>query len=163
MNNISIKLIEDVNDPLLIQVEQLFQQMYEQIAQHLPDQALKIPLIRGGAELWLEGVKKMINRLGIVIVATRDNVVIGFINGIIHFTPDYLGDLKVGSIANIFVVSGTRRAGVGFYLVQELEQWFKSKNVHSISLQAIYENTPGIGFWQRCGYIEEVLQFRKIV
>ncbi|HET6243535.1 MAG: GNAT family N-acetyltransferase [Bacteroidetes bacterium] len=158
----SIKIIDDSNDPLLIQVKHLFQQMYDQLNDQMPEKQLKIPLVDNGAELWLEGVKKMLGRLGRIVVAIKDDKVIAFANGVIYFTPDYLGDLKVGSIANVFVLPQARELGLGLRLVTELEQWFKSKNVHSVNLQVIFENNQASDFWKHCKYLEEIIQFRKI-
>ncbi len=158
MREITLKEITDAQDPLLLQVEKLFELLYEQMS----GQGLILPLAEKGAELWIGTVKKMINRMGVLIVALNEERVVGFANGTIRFTPDYLGSLKIGSITHIFVLEELRKSGTGYKLVDVLEKWFKSKEVHSIELQVISNNLNGIDFWKGCNYQEELIQFRKV-
>jgi GNAT superfamily N-acetyltransferase len=141
----------------------LFTLMYDHMALQTPSNELKLSLAPNGSHLWLEGVKNMLGRLSLIIVAVEDGEVVGFIHGFVHFTPDYFGSLKVGTIGHLFVLPEKQGLGLGKKLLEEAEQWLYSKNIHSIGLQVIFENQPAIGFWKKCGYEQELLQFRKMM
>lgn len=157
MTKVAIREISDENDLSLGQVKRLFELMYDEMS----SQGLIIPLAKDGAEIWIESVKKMINRLGVLFIAVQDEKVIAFANGIIRYAPDYLGSLKIGSITHVYVSPENRNTKIGYELVEKLENWFLNKKVSSVELQVIFNNLKGIGFWKHCGFKEELIQFRK--
>lgn len=159
MTAVIIREIIDENDPALVQVKRLFELIYAEMS----SQGLIVPLAENGASIWMDSVKKMINRLGILIVAEKDEKVIAFANGIIRFTPDYLGSKKTGSITHIYVCEESRKEKIGNKLVKGLEHCFSDKNVHSVELQVLCNNKIGIDFWKQTGYGQELVQFRKIL
>jgi RimJ/RimL family protein N-acetyltransferase len=44
-----------------------------------------------------------------------------------------------------------------------LEDWFKSKNIKSVELQANYFNEYSRKYLEKCGYEYELVQFRKFI
>ncbi|MBA3899430.1 MAG: GNAT family N-acetyltransferase [Bacteroidetes bacterium] len=163
MSQVQIIEITNEDSHFLAQVEPLFSLMYEQMALQTPAKKLKLSLVSDGSKLWLEGIKRMLGRMGLIIVAVENEKVIAFIYGHIHFTPDYFGSLKVGTIAHVFVLPEKQGLGLGRELLETMEQWLISKNVHSIGLQVISGNMPAIAFWKKGGYEKELLQFRKMI
>jgi len=157
MNDIIIKAVTEKDSDLLSQVEKQFVEMYDYFAQ----KGLNIPLIKNGEKLWLQSIMPTLNRINKLFVAVKNNTVIGFVFGYLRFTTDYLGSLKVGVISYIYVDPCIREKGVGRLLVKDLENWFISKEVHSIELQVVYKNENAIRFWEKCGYDKEIIQFRK--
>jgi GNAT superfamily N-acetyltransferase len=153
----SIREISDKQDPAIADVQSMFAEMYKDMLGH----GLLLELTEDGSEKWLASVTKSLGRFGILLLCFDETDGLGFAHGSIRLTPDYLGNKKVGVINHVFVREKGRGAGAGETMVKTLEQWFKSKDVHSVELQVLAENTPAIGFWQKLGYQRELLQYRK--
>ena len=154
-----IKLI-DVNkgDIYMDEVVPLFIDLYD----YMKKTGILMPLVEGGAASWRSSLDSMVGgRFGVMKVALHDNKVVGFINGLIRYSPDYLGALKVGYLTHIYVKPEFRDDKIGHRLVNELEVWFRAKNVHSYELQVLCDNVSGIKFWESVGYKKELLQMRK--
>jgi ribosomal protein S18 acetylase RimI-like enzyme len=158
LDNIHIREISERTDPALESVEDLFFEMYDYMKQH----GLMIDLAIDGKQRWIEAVKKTLGRFGTLSVCTKGDEVIGFAHGSIRLTPDYLGNKKVGVITHVHVQHQYRGMGSGLLLVKSLEQWFSKQDVHSVELQVLSENLPAIGFWEKLGYYNELLQCRKM-
>ena len=159
MNNLKIKHITDSDDKSLQQVEQLFVDMYE----FIKDKGLKLQLVEGGEKLWINSVKKSMDRFAALIVAIENDRVVGFIHGVIRFAPDFLGGSKVGFVTHQHIVPECRGKGLGKKMMFALEDWFKSKNIKSVELQANYFNEYSRKYLEKCGYEYELVQFRKFI
>jgi GNAT superfamily N-acetyltransferase len=150
-------LLDSSDHPGWDAVAGLFSRMYSR----MEEMGLLLPLTDGGTEKWLKAAQNTSGKFGIVVIAKEDGKTIGFAHGMIKFLPDYLGGYPVGTITHVFVEENERRAGVGKELINELEEWFGTKNVHSVELQVITGNPGAQAFWKKLGYHEELLQFRK--
>jgi GNAT superfamily N-acetyltransferase len=158
MNDIIIKDITGKDSDLLLQVEKQFVEMYD----YFSLKGLNISLIKNGEELWINSIMPTLNRLNKLLIAVYNDKVVGFAFGYLRFTPDYQGSLKVGSISYLYVSPDIRGKGIGSLLVKDLENWFISKEVHSIELQVIFKDKNAMTFWGKCGYNNsETIQFRK--
>ena len=156
-----IKII-DVNkdDPYLDEIIPLFVKLYD----HMKDSGIIMPLVKDGEKKWRASLDNMVGgRFGVMKAALHEDKVIGFAHGLIRYAPDYLGALKVGYLTHIFVSPEFRGNDTGKILVESVETWFKSKNVHSFELQVLCDNTGGINFWENTGYKKELFQMRKVV
>jgi ribosomal protein S18 acetylase RimI-like enzyme len=136
---------------------ELFKRMYAR----MDDLGLMLQLAPDGAEKWLQATKNTAGRFGLVIVAKKGDKAVGFAHGIIKYLPDYLGGFPVGSITHIFIDEDHTGSGIGKAMVGLLEDWFRSKKVHSVELQVISGNQGAKEFWRKLGYTEELQQFRK--
>jgi ribosomal protein S18 acetylase RimI-like enzyme len=151
-------LLDRTDHPNWDQVAEMFSRMYKQ----MEEMGLQLPLIEGGTEKWLRAAQNTSGKFGILVVAKSGAEAVGFAHGMVKFLPDYLGGFPVGTITHIYVEDIARRSGIGRELVNELEEWFLTKNVHSVELQVISGNPAGQEFWRKLGYEEELLQYRKI-
>lgn len=157
MDNLQILEIDN-NDPLLNDVESMFKNLYE----YMDNTGLQMPLISGGETIWRKSIEPLIDgRFGILIGAISNKRLAGFSQGVIRYSPAYLGKLKVGFISQVFVDPSYRSLGIGKMMVKYMENWFKTKDVHSFELQVLAQNTDAILFWEKIGYESEILQFRK--
>lgn len=148
------------DDAYMDQIETLFAELYGYMA----NTGLLIPLIPHGEELWRKSTEKLTGgRFGMLLAAVTGEKVVGFAHGTIKFAPDYMGGLKVGYITQIFISPEHRARNIGKKLVKTLEEWFRSKSVHSYELQVLCGNNNGIGFWENLGYKRELLQMRKML
>jgi GNAT superfamily N-acetyltransferase len=150
-------LLDQSDHPNWDEVAGLFTRMYAR----MEEMGLKLPLAEGGTEKWLKTAQNTSGKFGIVVVAKDGDQTIGFAHGMLKFLPDYLGGLPVGTITHVFVDENSRHVGIGRELVNELEEWFSTKKVHSVELQVITANPVAREFWTRLGYQEELIQFRK--
>jgi len=127
----------------------------------MDDMGLMLPLAEGGEKKWIKTARNTAGKFGIVILALNNNDVVGFAHGLIKFLPDYLGGYAVGSITHVFVSDDQKLSGIGKELVNMLEEWFRTKKVHSVELQVITGNPGAKEFWKKLGYTEELTQYRK--
>ena len=141
------------------QVEGLFREMYALML----ELGMMLPLESGGSAKWLTTARNTAGKFGKVVVAKKNEKVIGFAHGMIKFLPDYLGGQPVGIVTHIFVEKDFRDKDVGAGLVSVLEEWFRQKRVHSVELQVISGNPDAMAFWKNLGFREELRQFRKIL
>jgi GNAT superfamily N-acetyltransferase len=156
-SSIEISILGKADKKELAEVTDLFRGMYSE----MEAQGLKVPLAADGARLWTSGVEKTIGRLSCLVVAVTEGRVIGFAHGTLRFLPDYLGGHLTGNITHIYLIPEKRGAGTASLLLDELEAWFRKKNVHSVDLQVIPGNEAGRKFWASSGYPVELIQHRK--
>lgn len=110
-----------------------------------------------GYLLAIEKVKDRIlyitkNTKDVVLVAEKDNEVIGYIHGSPYET------LYFNSLINIlgFVVKKDfRNLGVGNLLINSLENWTKENEYMGIRLVSGYERTDAHRFYEKHGYINK--------
>lgn len=158
METVDYILLDYANHPGWDAIPDLLAAMYDR----MNEMGLMIPLAEGGLDMWLRSAKNTAGKFGIVIIAKRDEMPVGFAHGLLKFMPDYLGNHAVGMVTHVFVTDLARHEGIGKELARRLEEWFRQKNVHSIELQVIPGNKEGMGFWESLGYKEELIQYRKI-
>ncbi len=159
MSKIEIINITKADDPALVSVEELFVDMYR----HISDKGLKTPLVEDGEKIWMRSVKKTLDRFGAVIVAKQQAEVIGFVHGLIRFMPDFLGGEKVGFVTHQHINPAHRGKGLGKELMKSLEEWFRSKGIRQVELQANFYNDYSRKYLEKSGYEYEIVQFRKFL
>ena len=64
-------------------------------------------------------------------------------------------DGRRGWIQRLAVHPERRRGGVASRLVAELEQRLRARGAPRINLMVVPENTTGLAFWQRLGYLPQ--------
>lgn len=149
--------LDQPEDPDWIVAGELFTRMYSR----MDEIGLLLPLSADGTEKWLKTVRNTSGKYGLVILVKDWGKAVGFAHGMVKFLPDYLGGFAVGSITHVYVDDDSRRSGIGKALVNQLEDWFLTKKVHSIELQVITGNPLAKEFWKKLGYLEELQQYRK--
>ena len=141
----------------LDQVENLFVQLFD----YMKTVGLVTPLIKGGEKLWRDSLEKTIGKMSVLIIAEKDKEVMGFAHGILRFAPNFLGEYKIGFVPHVYVSSKVRAKGVGENLYLKLEEWFKQKDVKVYELQVLCGNSGAINFWEKMGYIKNIVQMYK--
>lgn len=155
----NLKIIEvDEQSSHFSALERLFLQLYE----HMDQSGLLIPLTKDGEKFWIKSIINLVDgRYGKIIGAIDGEKLVGFVHGVIRYTADYQGRLRVGYIPHIYVVKEYRSNGVGKKLIDNLEQWFVSKKVHSVELQVLNSNDLALKYWKESGFQSELVQMRK--
>ncbi len=155
-----INIVEmERGDPLLDQVEGLFVDFYAGMV----EQGWVMPLVDGGEKIWRRSIEKTLGKLAVVAVAVEDGKAIGFIQGVLRVGPTYLGSYRLGIVTHIYVAPEGRARGVSKRMVDQMEAWFRKKEVYACELNAIWKNTASIDFWEHMGFERELLQMRKVL
>jgi ribosomal protein S18 acetylase RimI-like enzyme len=159
MEDVRYIRLDDSDNALWETVAELFTRMYSR----MDELGLLLTLAPDGAEKWLKTARNTSGKFGLVILAKKGENAVGFAHGMIKFLPDYLGGFPVGSITHVFVDDDYIRSGIGRDMVNLLEEWFRTKKVHSIELQVIIGNPDAKEFWKKLGYLKELQQYRKTI
>ena len=157
MSSFSVRTITQADDPALGAVPVLFDMMHAEMA----EQGMFLRLVENGAQLWLDGVVRGLDRFGHLTVSEADGQVVGFAHAMVKLAPEHLGGARIGHIAHVFVAPAHRRSGIARELVASLHAWLNAKQVTSIELQVVHHNEVGLAFWRSLGYGAELLQLRK--
>ena len=159
MNDLRIIQIKEPTSELLPQVERQFAELYN----FIKDKGLKLPLVKDGEKKWINSIKKTVGKFVALFVAVDGEKVAGFVSGVVKFTPDYLGNQKVGFLTFHYIEPDYRGKGIGKKLLKSLENWFKEKNVSSIEVQVSFMNEDSRNYFKKNGYEYELVQFRKFL
>ncbi len=159
MSEIKYIQVSDPEDKFLEGVEFLFEELYE----YVKDKGQQNHLVEGGGKLWMNSVKRSLNKLGAIIIALDNNQVVGFIHGSIRFLPDFLGAEKSGFVAHHYILRQYRGRKVGITLLKLLEDWFLSKGVTQVEAYVNVGNINSRKYFERNGYTHELVQLRKFL
>jgi GNAT superfamily N-acetyltransferase len=146
-------------DPIIDQVEDMFSAQWEHLDQFDPMH----PLVEGGAAMWRAGVEKMIGRLGVLLVAVRDEEALGFTYGVVRVLPDYLGGSKYADWPQMHTRASARGTGVGRRLYDAFETWCIEHGCTSIQGYVLSKDVDGMGLWEHLGFEQEQVQIRKML
>ncbi|MBC7863462.1 MAG: GNAT family N-acetyltransferase, partial [Bacteroidia bacterium] len=135
----------DIDYPHFEQLSTLFFEYYQYL------HSCKVPLhmVDGGELLWLESLKKSLNKTSVLIAAESKGLLVGFGHGQLKLSPDYLGNLKLGVVSHFYLDEKLRGGDAAKKMFEEMKRWFREKHVHSIELQVVNENEIGSKFWKK--------------
>lgn len=152
-----LELLPDSADQDFVEVVGMFNALYE----HMDQTGLKMPLVDGGAERFINGIKRNLGKNYFLLVAKENEEFVGFGIGTLRLAPPYLGSVRVGAITHAYVAEGHRGKGIAAQLFQKIESWLTAKDVHSLELEVLVENEGAVSLWKRLGYEPELLKMRK--
>ena len=158
-NSISYRRIDCNSDPALDEVAKMFAELYEYVS----DKGQQNLMVKDGEKLWIESVKRSLNKMSVIIIAEEKSKVIGFIHGIIRFLPDFLGGEKTGFIAHHYIGHNHRGIGVGRKLLGEVEKWLVSRGVMQSEAYVNIGNVNSKQYFEKNGYTHEIIQLRKFL
>jgi len=102
------------------------------------------------------------NKNSIFFVAEEKGKIVGYILGQIE-TPTHIHIYKKrGYIRDAFVLKEFRGKEVGKKLTKKLLEWFKSKGIKWIKVDAYTNNKVGIKFWEKMGFKDYVIEMTKV-
>ena len=138
-------------------IESLFKELYDYMA----TKNLILNLVEGGESLWMKSIQSTLGKLSMIYAAYDGDKIIGFVTGIIRLSPAYLGNKKVGYLSHLYIQPKYRRSDLGKQLTQNIEVWFKEKNVDLIEVEILTHNTNSIDFFTKQGYQDDILKKTK--
>lgn len=109
-------------------------------------------------------IKKRINDDNFnIIVAESDGNIIGYVMGWIANRPPIYKIRNVGYLSNIFVDDSKRNSGIGKNLFNEIEKWFRNKNVEYVEIKSDARNIDTINKFRNYGFKDLSITFYKII
>lgn len=129
---------------------------------HQKEQGLLADVPSGAFDEWSRSIASVIGRFGFVLVASIDDLDVGFCAGRMRPTPAYYGGGYAGYISDVFVSQPARCLGVGKVLVDSGVQWFRERDVQRVELHVVWRNEEALRFYRRLGWLEDVVQMVKM-
>lgn len=114
-----------------------------------------------------EGVNRLeagyVRRIPLTILRKISHILSGLIERIEARRSAFrmLEPSRTGYIADIYVVPGYRRKGVGRMLVEESMKWFVLQGISAVELNVLADNESGKQFWESLGFKPRRILARK--
>lgn len=89
----------------------------------------------------------------IVMVAEVENLVVGYMMGMIQENPPVFKLVKYGEIMDACVSEAYRNNSIGENLFKHMRQWFKARNITRIDINAAAKNPISNHFWKKMGFV----------
>ena len=115
------------------------------------------------ADAWIASFSRTLGRFTHLWVAEQDDQICGFLLARLKKTPAYLGGVLVGEISDLYINDDLRGQGTGRLLVDKAMQYFVTENVHSVEVQIMAQNKPGLSFWNSLGFTDDIVLVRKMI
>jgi len=96
-----------------------------------------------------------------LLVAEKDDVVIGYLLGQSHSRPQFFQTKRCGFIGELTVMASERRSGVGTQLFSVYVEWAKKRKLPYINLFVAHGNKAGFSFWKKMGFGTVMVEQRK--
>ncbi|MBN1176859.1 MAG: GNAT family N-acetyltransferase [Dehalococcoidales bacterium] len=87
----------------------------------------------------------------LVLVAMDGDKMAGYLHGEVKDVPHYIHG-QIGYVQHLFVTEAYRRRGIGEKLYNEIIQWFRSRDIKRVHLDALVKNKVANSFWRKHGY-----------
>jgi GNAT superfamily N-acetyltransferase len=153
----SVHIVTNGQDPLLTQVPLLFEELHASMAAH----GMNAALAPNGAQIWLEGARRGLERFGRLVLAVEQGRVVGFTYGMVKLAPEYLGGAPLGQWTHLYVSPEHRRSGVARAITEALHAWFSDKGVLATECEVVHGNLLSQEFVRSLGYVPELFRFRR--
>ncbi len=157
MSSTILHIVQDGQDPLLPQVPALFEELHASMSGH----GMSAALAPNGAHIWLDGVRRGLERFGRLVLAVEAGRVVGFTYGMVKLAPEYLGGAPLGQWTHLYVAPDHRRSGVARAITEALHQWFSAKGVQATECEVVHGNLLSQEFVRSLGYVPELFRFRR--
>ncbi len=134
--------------------------MYAKLDELLRQYTYAFPAVENVGHLWLEMFRRTLGRFSVLYVAEVEGQVVGFIVARVKRVPEYLGNVMVGELKDMWVEKPVRRLGIGEKLLRLAIEWCRAQNVYSVEAQILLGNEPIIKLVEYLGMKKELYQFR---
>jgi ribosomal protein S18 acetylase RimI-like enzyme len=108
---------------------------------------------RNGSRLFARFVGENIrNDAACVLVATVEDRIVGYCQGMLDRHPPALAEPEYGQILDFLVTAEYRRAGLGEQMFRTLCAWFRREGMHRIEVRHSTANEIAARFWTKMGF-----------
>ena len=142
---------------------ELWGEMYAYQREH----GMQLPLRDDAIEIWKRQLAERLDSpVSVVLVAEAPggDGLAGFLAAQTKRLPPHLvtDKPKVGFVSEVYVRPAQRRHHVGRALVDAAFGWFARADVGSVELHVLVDNAVARAFWERMGFVAELVQMRAI-
>ena len=108
-------------------------------------------------EIFKIDMNKVKQQNGNIYLSIENNILMGLIIGIVE-EKDEIDKLtndcaKTGVILELVVRNGVRGQGIGKFLLEKMEEYFKNINCKRINIEVFGSNKRGLNFYEKNNYI----------
>ena len=108
-------------------------------------------------EIFKIDMNKVKQQNGNIYLSIENNILMGLIIGIVE-EKDEIDKLtndcaKTGVILELVVRNGVRGQGIGKFLLEKMEEYFKNINCKRINIEVFGPNKRGLNFYEKNNYI----------
>jgi GNAT superfamily N-acetyltransferase len=86
-----------------------------------------------------------------ILLARDGRAPVGYVNGAIRRNPSLFVE-TYGYIDDAYVRPAARRQGAGAGMLQQFEDWCRSRGVDEVRLGVVAANEVGVNFWVKSGF-----------
>ena len=147
----------EANDPRMIQVEQLYKDLYDSEKEF----GVSITLVEGGEKIWRKSIEKLLGKFAQIIVVSHGEEIVGLCYGSIRMLPAYFGSIKSGYLEAIIIKPEHRKKGLGDEMIKQLMNWWLANNVVVFEVERLVTNENSAKNWERCGFKKELIKYRR--
>jgi len=127
------------------------------------EMGMSIHLVEGGERLWVDSMRKLLGRYAQIIVAEHEKKIVGYSAGVLRVLPPYYGSIVIGYWDSVYIEKEYRRMGLGDGMMGMLLDWWRGKGAVLAEGERLSVNEKVKGNYQRSGFHEEIVKYRKIL
>ena len=115
-------------------------------------------------KIYIKDMEEVRNNNGKIYLAQEENQIVGLIMGVIRKPEvefDYERLNNMGEVIELIVTKKIRSKGIGYQLIHQMEEYFKSQNCHTINIDVFGYNDIGKNFYLKNGYHVRMMTVSK--
>ncbi len=124
---------------------------------------MSIRLVKGGEHIWMHSMRRLLGKYSQIIIAEHNDAVVGFSAGVIRILPPYYGSVVIGFWDSMYILKEYRGRGLGDQMTRLLLEWWANKGAVLVEGERLCVNENAKGNYERLGFHEEVIKYRKIL
>ena len=129
--------------------------LWGELIRYHVDRGDALEFVENAEEHWREwAAGHMRSQDSAVLVAEAEGGAVGMALGMIRERAPLFADKRYGLIADLYVVPGRRRQGIGTALARGLLEWFNGKGLARVELSVASVNPEAEDFWRALGAVE---------
>ncbi len=114
--------------------------------------------------IYIKDMDEVKNNEGKIYLAKEKNKIIGLIIGVIRKPTvefDYERLNNMGEVIELIITKNIRNKGIGYKLLNKMEEYFKSQNCSTINIDVFGYNDIGKNFYFKNGYHTRMITVSK--
>ena len=115
-------------------------------------------------KIFKKDIQEVENNKGKIYLAQDGNIIVGMIMGVIRkpiIEFDYERLNNMGEVIEFIVTKKIRNKGIGYKLLNKMEEYFKEQNCQTINIDVFGYNDIAKNFYQKNGYHTRMMTVSK--
>ena len=121
---------------------------------------LRMPEPEDVGQAYLDSFTRTLGRFSQLWVAELDGEVVAYLLVRIKRTPEFMGGVMVGELADEWIEPQARRMGIASKLCHIGIEWLREQDVHSVEIRILDGNKASWAFLEPMGFTPELNQYR---